>query len=913
MKLGIRPQHKLAPWPWKRLRTAPSRGSKTWLAPPLLGSLACLAATLSPATAAEVRLGKLVSPTSQAIRLTLNPAEERYRGTVEIEIEAKEGVKTFRLHSEGHEIHRLSLRGKTGRIPVSYRPVDEGQLEITAKTPLSAGPYALEIDFDSAFNTEALSLFRMEMEGNSYAFTQFEADEARAAFPCWDEPEFKIPYQMTLTVPSALMAVSNTPVQSESEQEGWRTTRFRPTPPLPSYLLALAVGPLETVPIPGLGIPGRVITIAGQSHLATLAVQATGPILEALESYFDGPYPFAKLDLIAAPEFLPGAMENPGAVIFADRILLLDPATASISQQRTQARVIAHELAHMWFGNLVTMQWWDDLWLNEAFADWMGDKITHQVFPEFDQDLATAQNSQGIMARDALSTAQAIRRPLESTAQMMQSVGVTYNKGKTVLGMFENWMGEQTFRKGVLAYLSAHARSNATAEDLWKALDKAAGSPISPAMTTFLEQAGIPIVSVETLAGGRVRLSQKRFANFGSQLPPQLWQIPVSVKFATEKGVETRTLMLRSASQVETLTESGQIDWIFPNAEGRGYYHWQLPDDELGRLSERAGEWLNARERIALAGNISTLLDAGEITGAAFMASLGRLAGDSEAQVIRSALRGLQKVKVAFVPEDLEDRFAVFVRSSLTPGLERIGWSQQAGEKATVATARANLMTWLGSEGRDPKVKDFARRQALAYLENPTSVEPALVIPALRLAAHQGDEALFKKYREGFEAAKNPTERSNFLIALGSFHHPALRSQALEYALSGPLRPNEVSIVFQGAPNTKAGRDSFFHWFTENYDRIAERLPEIFMGFLPYVASGCSQERLDKAKVFFAAPEHQAPGTERTLLLVSETVTDCLRLRQREEASARAFLANYGSGDESEESARESAGEPGAS
>ncbi len=239
--------------------------------------------------------------------------------------------------------------------------------------------------------------------------------------------------------------------------DGWQTVTFKKTRPLPSYLLAIATGPFETVEIPGLGVPGRIVTVQGQSHLASLAIRVTPPILKALESYFESPYPFAKLDFIAVPEFWFGAMENPGAVTYADDLLLLDPAMATVAQRRRQAGVIAHELAHMWFGDLVTMEWWDDLWLSESFADWMGDKVTHQVFPEFAVDVTAAQSTQNILGQDARATTEAIRRPIDSVASVLQGVGLAYAKGNAVLGMFENWLGPEVFRRGVGAYIKANA------------------------------------------------------------------------------------------------------------------------------------------------------------------------------------------------------------------------------------------------------------------------------------------------------------------------------------------------------------------------------------------------------------------------------------------------------------------------
>src|SRR5439155_17675029 len=345
----------------------------------------------------------------------------------------------------------------------------------------------------------------------------FEATEARCAFPCWDEPEFKIPFQVTLVVPEAHLAIGNTPVETDTVADGQRTVVFERTPPLPAYLLAIATGPLETVPIEGMRVPGRIVTIKGASGVAREAARVTPPLVAALEKYFGLPYPYRKLDLLAVPEFWPGAMENAGAIAFADRILLIDPRAASAGQKRTLVAVDAHELAHMWFGDLVTMKWWDDLWLNESFASWMGDKITQEVAPEYEMPLAEVEETQRAMLRDAQRSTRPIRAPIDVFDNIDEAFDeLTYDKGQAVLTMFEAWLGPETFRKGVVAYLKAHAWGSATASDLWASLSKTAGRDVAGPMSTFLDQPGVPLVKVDLLPGGKVRLSQERFLNEGA-------------------------------------------------------------------------------------------------------------------------------------------------------------------------------------------------------------------------------------------------------------------------------------------------------------------------------------------------------------------------------------------------------------
>ncbi len=853
---------------------------------------AALIAILSSVPAAgdaDVRLGDSVVPTFQSVSLKLDAGEAGYSGSVRIHLEVRERTDRILLHSEGHKLTSVVLRRGVGKVEVQHAPQGDDLIAIRTSAPLAEGKYLLEIDFESLFGTRAMGLYRMEKDGAGYSFTQFEADEARQAFPCWDEPRFKIPYQMTLTVPEGHLAITNTPVEKEAAADGWRTVTFKETKPLPSYLLAIATGPFETVEIPGLGVPGRIVTVQGQSHLAALATRVTPPILKALESYFESPYPFAKLDFIAVPEFWFGAMENPGAVTYADDLLLLDPAAATVAQRRRQAGVIAHELAHMWFGDLVTMEWWDDLWLSESFADWMGDKVTHQVFPEFAVDVTAAQSTQNILGQDARATTEAIRRPIDSVASVLQGVGLAYAKGSAVLGMFENWLGPEVFRRGVGAYIKANAWGNATASDLWRALDETSGKPVSAAMATFIEQSGFPRIAVELTNGGVV-LSQERFRNHGSSSADLTWKIPVTLKYSNGDGVTTRSLLLDKPEL--TVALGGRPDWVFPNSAARGYYRWTLPEGQLGALATAADSVLSPRERIELLGNVSALLDAGAVSGDVYLAVVTALADDPEPMVVSSVIGELSTVKSVFVSADLEAAFAAYLRRTLGPVMERYGLEKNPGEDEAVSLVRPRLFAWLGREGREEHVRRYARAIALAYLDDPASADPELASAALRLSALDGDRQLFEEYRKRFEGAKTPTERQRFLSALGAFEDPEIRQTALAYALEGPLQASEIFSVGFGMFSSESGRDTIYHWLTDNYDSILERMPRAFASMMPDFAGGCSQERLEHARTFFSQAGRSVPGTHKELEKVSEQVQDCVALRGREGAAVARYLSS---------------------
>ncbi len=839
-----------------------------------------------PSTTEAARLGREVVPTFQAVDLEVDADQASYRGSVRITLDVLRPTDQFRLHARERELESVTLEGPEGALETTHQIAGD-LITLRTAAPLKRGEHTLTIAFSGPFNTRAVALYRMEQDGLGYAFTQFEAADARGAFPCFDEPGFKIPWQLTVKVPEAHVAVTNTPVERETTEDGWRTYVFRKTKPLPSYLIALATGPLDSVEMPGLGVPGRIVTPKGQTGLTAIAAELTPPILKALERYFGEPYPYEKLDHIAIPEYWPGAMEHPGAVTYASSLLLLDPQSASLAQRRLLAKVIAHELAHMWFGDKVTMEWWDDLWLNESFADWMGDKITHEVFPQFRIDLEVISDAQSVMGADARPTAGAIRRRVESTDTVLQNVGVQYNKGKAVLGMFEAWIGPDVFRRGILDYLAANAWDNAASDDLWEALDGASGGRVSRPLATFIDQPGLPIVEVEPLGDGRVRLSQSRFRTEGVDQEPQTWSIPVALRYATGDEAATRVVLLGAKAMEVDLGGTG---WVYPKAGGQGYYRWQVPEEALLRLTSEAGTILSDAERMDLVGNLSALLGAGTLDGGHYLAALEGLASDPEPMVVGAVLDSLNGIQRPFIPVELEDAFAAYIRRALRPALDRVGLLPREGESETTTLVRPRLLLWLGDPGRDPEIHRFAEEQATAYLEDPASVPSSIAGACLTLASMDGSPEEFEALRLRFESAETPNERARYLETLGVFRDPVLVERALDYAFSGPLRPNELFTIPGNLTQTPSGSDRAYLWMTENYSRLAERLPSDFMGFMPFFAGGCSAERLVSARAFFGEPEHQTTGTPQMIGRVAAQVDECLALRAREGESARRFL-----------------------
>jgi alanyl aminopeptidase len=655
---------------------------------------------------------------------------------------------------------------------------------------------------------------------------------------------------------------------------------------------------LETTDIPGLGVPGRVITVAGKSDLVKEAVRMAPPLLKALEEYFGEPYPYAKLDLVAVPEFWAGAMENVGFITFRETILLVDPKEATVRAKRGMASTMTHEMAHMWFGDKVTMDWWDDLWLNESFATWLGNKITDRVFPEYSIAVTNVLGVEGAMRTDAQQNARAIRQPVTNEVQLLQAAdGPTYEKGMAVLGMFENWMGEDLFRKTILTYVKENAWGNAVAADLWASMSEASGVDIGTAMSTFLDQPGVPLLSVSDLGDGKISLHQERFANYGAKNKmAQTWQLPVVLRYSDGEQVRTVRTLMSSPQETLDLPTTGKLAWIHPNDDERGYYHWDVDPATLNRLSKDAVDIMNPRERVAFVGQVSALLDAGRIDGGNYLKVIANLADDPRPEVIAAMTGAMGKVRMAFVTPDLESAFANYVSKMLGPARERFGLTPRIGESEAAALLRPNLISWLGKYAHDKDVIAYARSTTEAYLDGQGTADPSVLGQCMQITALEGGGwRLYNKYKKGFETSKIPADRSRYLAGLGWFTDPAMIQHALYYCLHGDLRPQEIFTIPMGIGQT--GNEDhtklLWDWMTSNYDQLMEKMPPMFAVYMPYFAAGCSADRIEAARAFFAQDgPHYKAGQEKELDKVAEGVGDCLGLREREGDAVREYLVH---------------------
>lgn len=868
--------------------------------------LACALALAAPGFAATSpdpwRLTREVVPLAQAVELTLDPAKDDYTGEVRIDVVASVPFRSFRLHALGPVITTATLVDPAGQatpLTAQMHRADLGIVELTAPGELPAGPYQLRAAFTARYTRDGLGLYKTVSRGDPYLFTQFEDVHARKAFPCWDEPAFKINWQITLTVPEALVAVANAPVARESHADGQKTLHFGRTPPMPSYLVALAVGPFEFVPVPGQAVPGSIITPRGQSALAAEAVHLAPPILARLEEYFGIPYPYAKLDQIAVPEYVYGAMENAGLITYTDRLLLMDPARPSFSARRRLANVMAHEVAHMWFGDLVTMEWWDDLWLNESFADWICAKVVDQQYPEFRIGIQQSKEIKGAMRSDALPSITAIRRPVTAETDLAQLADeLTYSKGKGILTMVENWIGPDRFRAAMQVYFRRHSWGNTRADDLWAAFSSASGDDISALLAAYIEKPGVPLVTLAFEPDGRLRLSERRFTNLGDPAAPGRWQVPVVLSWSQQGRLHRERLLLTEESQTFDVPGLAAADWIHPNAGEAGYYRWSLPPEYNHRLARHAAD-LPALERVGLLDNNSALFSAGLIDGDAYLAFLTASGRDEDPDVVASVVEGIGGIGGNFVTPELEPAYQAYRTSILRPVLDRIGLQPRAGEPDYIAPLRVSLYGALGTDNADPAIVAECRRLVALYLENPRRVDASLAAIALSVTAFHGDAALFETLQAALEKAAMPAQRSALIGALGAFRDPAIVRRALDYSLTPALNSTEFLGLLTGgrgrssASNREDLRELRIQWMMDHYDAIAAKAPPEYVARLISVAGTADAATFDRVRAFLQSPGRRTEYGDVVIAKAADRLAARQRLKAKEQANVARYLASF--------------------
>jgi alanyl aminopeptidase len=857
----------------------------------------------------KLRLGDDVRPVRYRLELTVLPQQDTFTGRIEIDLEVHKPTDVIWLNARDLAIDAAQLTAGGRTLAAKVETSGTEFAGFAAASTIPAGPAQLRIAYHAAFNkTDSDGLFKLQDGGRWYAYTQFESIDARKAFPCFDEPNFKTPWQLTVHVSQSDAAVSNTPIKSETgEPDGRKKVVFGETKPLPSYLVALGVGPFDFVDAgtPGKNhVPLRIVTPKGKAAQAKYAAQVTGPLLAELEDYFDVPYPYEKLDILSVPLF-GGAMENAGLITCAQDLMLRDPARDEISRQREYALVIAHEMAHQWFGDLVTTAWWDDIWLNEAFASWMDSKIIRHWKPEWNTAIDEQNTRLGAMGGDGLISARKIRQPIESNDDIANAFDdITYSKGEAVIGMFENWMGEDAFRRGVQRYLRQYAWRNATAADFLDSLSSAASQPVGAAFSTFLDQAGVPLVSVGLNCGpageATLHLTQKRALPLGSAgSTQQIWQIPVCVSYGDGTATHRECTLLSKASMDWKLADARSCPaWVEANADGKGYYRTQYEGDLLERLLAGGGAHLSAAERVAALGDVDALTGMGEIKSAHALALAVVFAGDPVRQVVESAIDIVAGVHDNLVPKELRPNYARFVDQTFGARAGQLGWKPKPGEDAETRLLRPTIVSLVALWGVDGSLAAEARQLAGQWLTDRNAVDPDVVSQLLKVAARTGDEAFSKQLLAALPRTDDRHQRDLILGALGAFSDPHSARAAMELMLKPDFDLREANALLRGPGEVPETRYLPFEFVKAHYDAIAAKIPAgstFGIGAsLPLVgANFCDEKSAEELKAFFEPRVDRFAGTRRNLAQVLEGIRICTADKAAQQDSVAEFLKKY--------------------
>jgi aminopeptidase N len=836
------------------------------------------------------RLPETVRPEHYAIALTPDLKSATYTGKESIDVLLREQTATITLNAI--EITFKSVKVTSGGKEQTATVVldnDKQQATLTVPDKLPAGKATIAIEFTGMLNNELRGFYLSKTARRNYAVTQFEALDARRAFPCFDEPALKATFDVTLVVDSGDTAISNSPISSDTPGpgEGKHTLKFDSTPKMSTYLVAFLVGDFKCTAGEQDGVAIRVCSTPDKVAFTPYGVDVAKYVLHYYNNYFGIPYPLKKLDLIALPDFEAGAMENFGAITYRENLLLLDPKTASVGSRKNVASVIAHEMAHQWFGDLVTMQWWDNIWLNEGFATWMSNKPLEAMHPEWKIEQSVTSDLDRVLNLDTQPTTRTIRAKADTPDEINQMFdGITYGKAGAVLLTVENYLGEDTFRQGVHNYLAAHLYANATAEDFWGAQTATSHKPADKIMESLVVQSGAPILTFGESAEGRVEVAQKRFFISPSIQPDpaQKWTVPVCFK----DGATGQDCQVLTPASTTLKVPTGGL--FFANAGGKGYYRSAYPPGAYKALVAAVETGLTPSERISLLGDEWAQLRANKATAGDYLNLATAVRSDPNADVISTAV-GAIEIIVDRVGATAEERkgLAAWICGTFGPQLAKLG-NPSESDSPNTRELRAQLFNLLGSYGKDPDVIAQAKEIAEKYIVDPGSIDATLGQTALYVAARNGDAALFDKLQKVYETSTNPEFQQGALRLLAMFQDQALLKRGLDYAVSDKVRNQDSAIQVAIALQNVSTRDQTWNYVTTNWDKVqAQFTTESGAYVVDSTASFCSAEARDDVQKFFA--EHKVASSSVSLKHAIERINGCIELRKLQEANLQRWLA----------------------
>lgn len=840
------------------------------------------------------RLPDTVVPERYDLTFTPDLAKATFTGDETIRVQVRKPTSAVTLNSAELEFQNVSITagGATEKATTSF---DEGkeQATLTLGKELAAGPAEIHIHFTGILNDKLRGFYLSKSERRSYAVTQFEATDARRAFPSFDEPAFKAVFNITLIVDKGDTAVSNSKIVSDTPGpgDGKHTLKFSPSAKMSSYLVVMLVGDFVCREGGADGIPIRVCSLPEQKDMTGYALEASENVLKYYDKYYSIKYPYGKLDHIVFPDFAAGAMENVGAITYRDSFLLIDEKSASYDSKQNVANTIAHEIAHQWFGDLVTMQWWNDIWLNEGFATWMAWKPLEAWQPEWNVGQQEIAETLGALTADSLDSVRTIRANAETPADIQALFdGIAYGKAASVLRMVEAYVGPDVFQNGVNAYLEKHKYANATAEDFWSQITGTSGKPVDKIMKGFTEQPGAPLVSVKNECKGdktEVTLTQERYYSDVEKMAAgsdEIWPIPVNLLPSATKQPVYRLL----TKKTETFALPGCSAWVYGNAGARGYYRSSYDPAASAKMSAEVESTFSAEERVRVPDDAWALVRIGRVNIGDYLNLLQKMQSERSRQVLQTMLSHIPAIHDRFVGSADRPAFEKWVRDFLNPIAKDLGDTPVAGEAPERQALRGDIFAMLAQYGRDPVLIEKARATAEQYMKDPQSVSPEIAGKSLMIAAMNGDAALYDQYVARLKGAKNPEEYGFYLQALGMFPEPELAKRTYDLVLGPDVKNQDLYALYFPLINYRV-QPQAWELFKTDFPAIMKKVDGPDAVSLAQAAGAfCDAGLRDDSQKFFAA--QKLPGTERILQNAKDQVNACIQVRDLQQKNLASYL-----------------------
>ncbi len=853
------------------------------------------------AKADAFRLPRQVLPLRYDLRLEPDLKSATFAGRATITVAVSRPTKTIVLNAVELDITSATIengRGASHRATIALDAKAE-RCRLTFPSAIPTGIWTLALSFRGKLNDKLRGFYRStykDAAGATHvmAATQFEATDARRAFPCWDEPDCKAVFATTLVIDQALTAVSNTSIVTEKSEHGKKVLRFADTMTMSTYLVAFIVGEITATSPTVIGkTPLRLWCVPGKKHLAKFGQDIASFSLKYFEQYYGLPYPGDKLDLLAIPDFASGAMENLGAITFRENALLVDEKAATHAELERIADVVAHENAHMWFGDLVTMSWWNGLWLNEAFATFAEMLAVDAWKPEWKRWDTFGVSQAVAMIVDGLHSSRPIEYPVRAPkdADAMFDT-LTYEKGASVLRMLEQYLGPAVFRDGIRDYLKRHAYGNADTKDLWVSLGRAARQPVPKLMNGWIFKPGYPLVTVSLGTNGRLHLRQQRFTYLpkskrGGAAGLQRWQIPIRIRVATAAKSDSRHLLMTGASmQVKV---PARVESVLVNEGGHGFYRVRYEPVLLKRLLRLVPDGLAPIERFNLVNNAWASVVAGLMPPAEYLDMTGAFAGDRDKNVWTVLLESFQTLHRLMEPSRRQ-AFQSLVRDRIGPAVAALGWAPRAGEDDLSKQLRGDLLRAMGTVGNDRAVQARATELYAAYVKNPAAVDPNVLPALIAILAHVGDAARYEEFFAQFRAAATPQEERRYLYALGAFQPVDLLAQTLAKTITGDLRTQDAPFMVRLVLMNVAGRELAWEFVKKNWDTMDRLYPKQGLRRMCEGIVGLATPALERdVKKFFRERKVDLGG--RILEQYLEELRIAVTLRERLSTAPRLFEA----------------------